>query len=287
MADKNYLSELVTKKESAILDAWIKEQLQEKNMKINLISEKDLKQQSAEFLNDFQVALRSGELTDIFSRPWETVRSTLEKISESRSKQGFTTTETIIFILSLKQLLFTFMVEELGNDPKVLNNEMWTANVLLDKLGLFTSEAYTKSREKIIKRQQEEMLELSTPVVKLWDQVVALPLIGTLDSVRSQVVMETLLQEIVNTSSAVAIIDITGVPTVDTLVAQHLTKTVTAARLMGVDCIICGIRPQIAQTMVQLGVSFENIITRATLADALKYALNKSGFVITKSDGKG
>lgn len=287
MADKNYLSELVTKKESAILDAWIKEQLQEKNMKTNLISEKDLKQQSAEFLNDFQVALRGGELTDIFSRPWEKVRSTLEKISESRSKQGFTTTETIIFILSLKQLLFTFMVEELGNDPKVLNNEMWTANVLLDKLGLFTSEAYTKSREKIIKRQQEEMLELSTPIVKLWDQVVALPLIGTLDSVRSQVVMETLLQEIVNTSSAVAIIDITGVPTVDTLVAQHLTKTVTAARLMGVDCIICGIRPQIAQTMVQLGVNFENIITRATLADALKYALNKSGFVITKSDAKG
>ena len=162
-------------------------------------------------------------------------------------------------------------------DPAELGAETWTATVLLDRLGLFTTEVYQRSREEVIARQQQELLELSTPVVKLWEGVVAVPLIGTLDSARTQVVMENLLTRIVETGAQVAIIDITGVPTVDTLVAQHLIKTVAAARLMGAECIISGIRPQIAQTIVHLGVELENVTTKATLADAIAVALRGHG----------
>ena len=163
---------------------------------------------------------------------------------------------------------------------------MWTATLLLDKLALFTTEVYQKGREALISRQQHEMLELSTPVVQLWDNVLALPLIGTLDSARTQVVMENLLHKIVDTGAAIAIIDITGVPTVDTLVAQHLLKTVAAARLMGADCIISGIRPQIAQTIVHLGVELASVVTKATLADAFAIALQKTGATIGKPAGR-
>jgi rsbT co-antagonist protein RsbR len=154
--------------------------------------------------------------------------------------------------------------------------------VLLDKLGLHTAEVFIRSRQEIIARQQQQMLELSTPVVKLWDGILALPLIGTLDGARTQVVMESLLQQIVATGSQVAIIDITGVPTVDTLVAQHLLKTVSAARLMGAECIISGIRPQIAQTMVHLGVGFAEVITKATLSDAIRHAFKFYGLTVIK-----
>jgi rsbT co-antagonist protein RsbR len=166
-------------------------------------------------------------------------------------------------------------------DAAALAEEIWAASLVLDSLGLYTTEAYQKSREGVIHRQQHELLELSTPVVTLWDGVLALPLIGTLDSARTQIVMESLLQRIVDTGSLIAILDITGVPTVDTLVAQHLLKTIAAARLMGADCIISGIRPQIAQTIVHLGVDLNTVTTKATLADAFKVALKRTGLAVT------
>jgi len=184
-------------------------------------------------------------------------------------------------VFSLKQPLFSRLRAEI-REPEALADELWTASVLLDKLGLYTTEVSQKSREEVILRQQQDMLELSTPVVELWDGVLALPLIGTLDSARTQVVMENLLQKIVQTGAGIAIVDITGVPTVDTLVAQHLLKTVAAARLMGADCIISGIRPQIAQTIVHLGVDLGTVTTKATLAAAFVVALERSGATISK-----
>ena len=199
----------------------------------------------------------------------------LHEIAASRAKQGFTSSETATFVLSMKQPIFTAIRSEFAKDPDAQYQEIWTATSLLDKLALLTTEGYMATKEQMIARQQEELLELSTPVVKLWDGILALPMIGTLDSARTQVVMESLLQTIVETNSKVAIIDITGVPTVDTLVAQHLFKTITAARLMGADCIISGVRPQIAQTIVHLGINLEDVITKAKLADAFALALGK------------
>ena len=191
--------------------------------------------------------------------------------------------ETATFVLSLKQPIFTAIRSEFAKDPDTQYQEIWAATTLLDKLALLTTEGYIATKEQMIARQQEELLELSTPVVKLWDGILALPMIGTLDSARTQVVMESLLQAIVETNSKVAIIDITGVPTVDTLVAQHLIKTITAARLMGADCIISGVRPQIAQTIVHLGINLTDVITKAKLSDAFALALGKSGRAVVKS----
>lgn len=191
-----------------------------------------------------------------------------------------------MFVFSFKQPLFNRLRRELADDPTSLMENTWQATTLLDRLGLLTMEAYQKNREEVIVRQQEELLELSTPVVKLWEGILALPLIGTLDSARTQVVMESLLQKIVETGSEIAIIDITGVPTVDTLTAQHLLKTVTAARLMGADCIISGIRPQIAQTIVYLGVDLADIVTKASLADAFLMALKRLGFSLVRPQAK-
>ena len=211
---------------------------------------------------------------------WAGVREMLDELSRARAARASRPSETATFVFSLKQPLFARLRRELGRDADALADETWTATLLLDKLGLYTTEVYQKGREEVIRRQQQEMLELSTPVVKLWDGILALPLIGTLDSARTQVVMESLLQRIVETGAAIAIIDITGVPTVDTLVAQHLLKTVAAARLMGADCIISGIRPQIAQTIVHLGVDLGDVITKATLADAFALALQRTGLTV-------
>ena len=210
-------------------------------------------------------------------KPWTAVREFLAHLSRSRSAAGYTPSETASFVFSLKKPLFESLRRELAGNGQALAEETWSTNELLDKLGLYTFETYQKAREEIISRQQQEMLELSTPVVTLWDGILALPMIGTLDSARTQIVMETLLQKIVETGSGIAIIDITGVPTVDTLTAQHLLKTVTAARLMGAECIISGIRPQIAQTIVHLGVDLGDVTTKASLADALALAFERTG----------
>jgi rsbT co-antagonist protein RsbR len=206
----------------------------------------------------------------------------LTEISGQRAKQGSTPSETATFVFSLKQSLFGSLRQSLAAEPELLAEALWNVSTLLDKLGLFTIEVFQKSRDQIIVRQQQELLELSTPVVKLWTDILALPLIGTLDSARTQVVMESLLEKIVETGAAIAIIDITGVPTVDTLVAQHLMKTIAAARLMGADCIISGIRPQIAQTIVHLGVNLDDVVTKATLADAFIVALARVGSTISR-----
>jgi rsbT co-antagonist protein RsbR len=202
----------------------------------------------------------------------------LANLSRQRAEDGFTPAETALFVLTLKQPLFKRLRTDLVKDPQALADETWLATNLIDSLALETMDAYMKGREELIQRQQQALLEISTPVVRLWDGILALPLIGTLDSARTQIVMQNLLEAIVAHSAAVAIIDITGVPTVDTLVAQHLLKTVAAARLMGADCIISGIRPQIAQTIIHLGVDLTDVITKATLADAFKVALQKAGF---------
>jgi rsbT co-antagonist protein RsbR len=264
-------------KRKEILQEWLGQQLSEKNLRADLISEAELRTDSDHFLNVLSDAVQSGNLSDILGPEYKPVLEMLERFSRSRGLQGFTPSETATFVFSLKQPLFSALRKSGENDPAELVENMWAADLLLDKLGLYTTEIYQQSREEVIRRQQEEMLELSTPVVQLWEGIVALPLIGTLDSARTSVVMETLLQTIVETRSELAIIDITGVPTVDTLVAQHLLKTVAAARLMGADCIISGIRPQIAQTMVHLQIDLSAVTTKATMAEALRFALKRSG----------
>ena len=262
--------------ESEILEEWLREQVAALRSS-SKIKESELRMQSAEFLSLLQQATQTGSGADTQSPAFGRVRDMLGDLSRSRGLQGFSPTETATFVFSMKRPLFARIRTELANDAAALATATWSATELLDKLGLFTTEIYQKTREEVISRQQEELLELSTPVVKLWDGILALPMIGTLDSARTQVVMESLLQRIVETGAEVAIIDITGVPTVDTLTAQHLLKTVTAARLMGADCIISGIRPQIAQTIVHLGVDLADVTTKATLADAFRRALEMTG----------
>jgi rsbT co-antagonist protein RsbR len=242
-----------------------------------LISETELRSDSERFLNVLTEAVQFGNISDILAPEYKSVLEMLESFSRSRGLQGFTPSETATFVFSLKEPLFSALRKSDDSDPVELVENMLAADFLLDKLGLYTTEVYQQSREQVIRRQQDEMLELSTPVVQLWEGIVALPLIGTLDSARTSVVMETLLQTIVETRSELAIIDITGVPTVDTLVAQHLLKTVAAARLMGADCIISGIRPQIAQTMVHLQIDLSTVTTKATMAEALRFALKRRG----------
>jgi rsbT co-antagonist protein RsbR len=266
---------ILERHEADLLADWISEQLAVTS-RSGAIRESELRQQCADFLRGLREGLASG-VGDTARNEWAPLRGLLESVSRSRSAQGFSPSETATFVFSLKRPLFARLREELSRDAAALAEETWTANLLLDRLGLFTTEVHQKVREEVIRRQQEEMLELSTPVVKLWDGIVALPMIGTLDSNRTQVVMETLLQKIVETGSQIAIIDITGVPTVDTLVAQHLLKTVAAARLMGAECIISGIRPQIAQTIVHLAIDLGNVLTKASLADAFRAALERLG----------
>ena len=224
-----------------------------------------------------------ADLNRIDDAAWAKTRGVLAALSQSRAAQGASAGDTSHFVMSIKKPLFDALQKDLGEDAKGALQAVWIASTLVDKLAQFTATTYQRSREEVIQRQQQELLELSTPVVKLWDGVLAVPMIGTLDSSRTQLVMESLLTRIVETGSELAIIDITGVPTVDTLVAQHLLKTVTAIRLMGADCIISGIRPQIAQTIVHLGIDLQGITTKATLADALQLAMKKAGFVISRN----
>jgi rsbT co-antagonist protein RsbR len=269
-------ADLVARNESQLLDDWLAQQRAARNTRLDLMGESELEEQARQFLHAFRVALASGDSDDTTQPAWADVRDLLREVSRSRALQGFKPTETASFIFSLKQPLFALLRRELANAPERLARDMWQISTLLDELGLFTTEAYQQTREEVIVRQQQELLELSTPVVQLWDRILALPLVGTLDSSRTQVVMESLLERIVSSGSEIAIIDITGVPTVDTLVAQHLLKTIAATRLMGADCIISGIRPQIAQTIVHLGVDLGTVVTKATLADAFAVALKRT-----------
>jgi rsbT co-antagonist protein RsbR len=275
------LFEIIQRHEDVLLSDWMRLQGESLASRRDRISESQLRANSQNFVMAFREALSAGDSSDTSRAEWGSLRKQLEDLSKQRAAQGFSSTETALFVLSFKQALFNTLRQEFSNDPASLVESAWAATEILDQLGLFISESYLKSRESVISRQQQELLELSTPVVELWTGILALPLIGTLDSSRTQVVMQNLLEAIVAKEADLAIIDITGVPTVDTLVAQHLLKTVAAARLMGADCIISGIRPQIAQTIIHLGVDLSAVITKATLADAFRLALKKKNLSIT------
>ena len=278
--NEHHIARVLSENETEILADWLKRQQEEGRTRYD---ETDARDKSRRFLKLVAGAARQGDIENPTGARWAEVYDMLGDLSHARAQQGFSPSETATFVFSLKQPLFDRLQRMCGDDAQALAHALWTSTQLLDKLGLYTTEVHQKRREEVIARQQQEMLELSTPVVELWEGVLALPLIGTLDSARTQVVMENLLQRIVDTGAGIAIIDITGVPTVDTLVAQHLLKTVAATRLMGADCIISGIRPQIAQTIVHLGVDLGEVTTKATLADAFRVALKRTGASINKA----
>jgi len=278
----NDLAEIISQNEDRIRTEWIRT-MSNTVQRTDLMSKAELDEQSRDLLRAIVNGVRTSGPTEISSAGWNTARELLSEISASRARQGFSPVEVATFVLSLKQPLFGTLREKLAGNQDKLFDTVWSTTELLDRLALVTTESYMSAREELILRQQQELLELSTPVVKLWDGILALPIIGTLDSARTQVVMENLLQSVVATNSKYAIIDITGVPTVDTLVAQHLLKTITAARLMGAECIISGVRPQIAQTIVHLGINLEDVITKAKLSDAFALALQRSGRTVVRS----
>jgi rsbT co-antagonist protein RsbR len=271
------LAALLANSEKQILREWTEEQ-RSAILRRSRMGESEFQDQCREILGLVREAAGRPNCAEINIGELDTVGSALTALSEDWAARGFSPSEIARFLLSLKRPVIQQIREQLKDDPALIGEELWSASLLLDNFALYTTELYQKANERIIRRQQHELLELSTPVVRLWDHVLALPLIGTLDSARTQTVMQTLLEQLVETDSNVAIIDITGVPTVDTLVAQHLLRTIEAARLMGAECIISGIRPQIAQTIVQLGVEI-TVTTKASLADALKLALSKQGLV--------
>lgn len=270
----NITAQLIQRKKKAILENWISSQLSNHGLHDELISNEELQKQSGELLEELGNAMASGNVDNIYAAEYEPVIEIISDISITRARQGFSPRETGKYVLSLKQAIADTLEQQLADQPQQLYQEMTVVNRLLDNLSVTTFETFIKGREEVILRQTDEISEISTPVIRVWEGILALPIIGTLDSARTQVVMESLLQEIVNTGSNIAILDISGVPAVDSLVAQHLIKTVSATRLMGAECIISGIRAEIAQTIVHLGIDLSNIKTKATLASALQLAFS-------------
>lgn len=277
----NDLAEIVSRNSDTIRKQWIAE-MSGAVQRADLISKVEVDEQCRVILDAIVEGLKTSGQTNMIGPGWDTARELLREISASRARQGFSPVDVATFIFSLKQPLFSTIRSAHSKNQDQLFEAVWAGTELVDRLALITTEAFIATREELILRQQQELLELSTPVVKLWDGILALPIIGTLDSARTQVVMENLLQTVVATNSKYAIIDITGVRTVDTLVAQHLLKTITAARLMGAECIISGVRPQIAQTIVHLGINLEDVVTKAKLADAFALALQRSGRAVVR-----
>jgi rsbT co-antagonist protein RsbR len=280
----NDLAEIISQNEDKLRSEWVRT-MSSAVERADLISKAELDEQCGSILKELVEGVKTSGPENMAGAGWNGTRDLLSSISASRARQGFSPSDVASFVLSLRQPLFVLIREKMAKSPDALFDAMMAATQLLDRLALITTETYTATREELIMRQQQELLELSTPVVKLWDGILALPIIGTLDSARTQVVMESLLQAVVATNSRYAIIDITGVPTVDTLVAQHLLKTITAARLMGAECIISGVRPQIAQTIVHLGINLEDVITKAKLSDAFALALQRSGRAVVRTQG--
>ena len=275
---KDLIPGLIERSGDRLLDEWLRLQRGAHGFHGDPISNSELGEQSRRFLAAFRQGVERGDPEDISGPGWADARGVLEELSTERASLGFTPSETATFVFSLKEPLFALIAAELGGNGGGVQ-EVWAASTLLDRLGLYTTEMHQRRREEVIARQQEELLELSTPVIRLWEGILALPLIGTLDSARTQIVMQNLLEQIVASGAEIAVIDITGVPTVDTLVAQHLIKTISAARLMGADCILSGIRPAIAQTIVHLGLEL-GVISKATMADAFALALRRVGKTI-------
>ena len=277
------LPAIVEQHQKEVLADWLSNQTASGAARAGRIQEAQLRDESQRFLALLSKAIKQSIEFDTRSPQWADIREFLTELSRSRATQGFTPSQVATFVFSLKQAMFKRITESLKSEPAALAEALWDATTVLDALGLYTTEVFQQAREQLIARQQEELIELSTPVVQLWDGILALPLIGTLDSDRTQVVMESLLERLVATGSSIAVIDITGVPTVDTLVAQHLLKTVAAAQLMGADCIISGIRPQIAQTIVHLGIDLSSVATKASLADAFGLALRRRGLAVGRA----
>jgi rsbT co-antagonist protein RsbR len=264
-------TKLLQKKKKQLTDLWLKNQLSNDILRDDLISNEEVTSQTAEFMDSFLKAVNSNNITDPTSADFDDVIETLSGLSIERARKGFSPRETGLFLLGLKEAILQVMSQEVS-DARELFDESYKITRLLDHFTIISFETFIKGREEVILRQTDEISEISTPVIRVWDGILALPIIGTLDSARTQIVMENLLEEIVATGSRIAILDISGVPAVDSLVAQHLIKTVSATRLMGAECIISGIRPEIAQTVVHLGIDLSNIITKASLASALKHA---------------
>ena len=280
MKESAAISQLLKAEGPRLLEQWLVEVRATSTGAHSATAEADARS----LLQAFEAAVQAGgDLTRFDDAAWNGVRTVLANLSRSRAAQGASAAETSHFVLSFKRPVFQALQQQLASNPGEMGAALWALSNSVDQMAQHTMSTYQRSREEVIARQQEELLELSTPVVKLWDGVLATPMIGTLDSSRTQIVMETLLQRIVETGAEIAIIDITGVPTVDTLVAQHLLKTVTAIRLMGADCIISGVRPQIAQTIVHLGIDLQGVTTKATLADALALALRKLGYSVART----
>ena len=277
----NDLAEIISQNEDRLRSEWIRT-MSNAVQRADLISKAELDEQCGSILKAVVEGVKTSGVQNLNGAGWNSARDLLGSISASRARLGLSSSDVATFVLSLKQPLFTLIREKMAKSPDALFETIWSATQLLDSLALITTDTFIATREELIHRQQQELLELSTPVVKLWEGILALPIIGTLDSARTQVVMESLLQAVVASNSRYAIIDITGVPTVDTLVAQHLLKTITAAKLMGAECIISGVRPQIAQTIVHLGINLEDVITKAKLSDAFALALQRSGRTVVR-----
>ncbi len=278
------VSKFLQKNKKQLLEVWMSQQLEDETLREDLMSNEELRTQSQELLDGLLKALGGGKATSINGPEFEPVNDILSDISITRARQGFTPRETGTFILSLKAAFTHVLEKEYESDPRLLYGATLALHKLLDSLSIVTFETFIKGREEVIIRQTDEIGEISTPVIRVWEGVLALPIIGTLDSMRTQLVMENLLQEIVNTESSIAILDISGVPAVDTLVAQHLIKTVSATRLMGADCIISGIRPEIAQTIVHLGIDLSGVKTKATLASALRLAFGMLNIEVKRNE---
>ncbi len=283
---KTDIAKLLQKNRKQILEDWMTNQLTDAGLREDLMSNEDLREQSEELLNNLLNVITDRNLADVQSSEFEPIYEILSGISMSRARQGFSPRETGVYVFSLKEALLAALQNELRKDPVSMMDAVMKVNRLMDSMGIITFETFIKGREEVILRQTDEITEISTPVIRVWDGILALPIIGTLDSARTQVVMENLLQEIVESGSTIAILDISGVPAVDSLVAQHLIKTVAATRLMGAECIISGIRPEIAQTVVHLGIDLSNIVTKASLASALKYAFSMLRLEVKKVQNK-
>jgi len=270
---KNEVIKVLQRKRKQLLELWMKNQLADEGLRDDLMTNEDLRVQSEDLLNSLIDTLTEKNIVDVESNDFETVRDILSGISQSRAKQGYSPRETGLYIFSLKDAFLETLQQEVKDTTDLYESSLQISK-LIDSFGITTFETFIKGREEVILRQTDEITEISTPVIQVWDGILALPIIGTLDSSRTQVVMENLLQKIVETGSSIAILDISGVPAVDSLVAQHLIKTVSATRLMGAECIISGIRPEIAQTVVHLGIDLSGITTKASLASALKTAFS-------------
>ena len=268
---KNEAIKVLQRKKKNVLESWMKFQLANDSLREDLMSNDDLRSQSEELTNSLIENLSDDNIDNPLSGDFEPVVDILTGISISRARQGYTPRETGTYVFSLKEALVSVLQQEI-KDPQELYVQTQKVSKIIDSFGVTTFESFIKGREEVILRQTDEISEISTPVIRVWDGILALPIIGTLDSARTQIVMESLLQEIVESGSSIAILDISGVPAVDSLVAQHLIKTVSATRLMGAECIISGIRPEIAQTVVHLGIDLSDVVTKSTLASALKTA---------------